>query len=348
MLPGRLFREVHVTATSRELVYQTLNFTGPARAPRDLWTLPIAEKAYPAEVASILAMYPPDITGIDGYERERAPTRGDQYAIGEYTDEWGATFVSVQAGVIGEVKQPLIRDWATDVSRVHIPVEWLSIDHDAVNRACGRTDRFTLAGCNPRPFEQLQFLRGTADLYMDLTDPPPQMVAFMATLHAFYCDLLETWARTDVDALRIMDDWGSQRSLLISPAMWRTYFKPMYRDYVQIARAAGKKFFMHSDGHILAIYPDLVEIGVDAVNSQLFCMGVEQLAPFAGRITFWGEIDRQRLLAFATPDEVEAAVRHVHAQLWRDGGCIAQCEFGAGAQPANVECVFSTWDNLGG
>ena len=169
---------------------------------------------------------------------------------------------------------------------------------------------------------------------------------FMATLHAFYCDLLAVWAHTDVDALRIMDDWGSQRSLLISPAMRRTYFAPMYRDYAQIAHAAGKKFFMHSDGHILAIYPDLIEIGVDALNSQIFCMGIEQLASFAGKITFWGEIDRQHLLAFATPDAVEAVVRQVYAQLWRNGGCIAQCEFGAGAQPANVERVFATWANI--
>ena len=335
-----------MTATSRELVYQTLNFAGPARAPRDLWTLPIAARAYPVELAAILAAYPPDLVGIDGHERQHAPTKGDQYAIGEFTDEWGATFVSVQAGVIGEVKRPLIRDWATDTANVHIPREWLTIDRDAINRDCAATDQFTLCGCNPRPFEQLQFLRGTADLYMDLTDPPPAMLEFMATLHAFYCELLEAWARTDVDALRIMDDWGSQRSLLISPAMWRTYFKPMYRDYVQIAHAAGKKFFMHSDGHILAIYPDLIEIGVDALNSQLFCMGVEALAPFAGKITFWGEIDRQRLLAFDTPEDVEAAVRLVHAHLWREGGCIAQCEFGAGAQPANVERVFATWDKL--
>lgn len=335
-----------MTATSRELVYQTLNFAGPARIPRDLWTLPIAAKAYPAELAAILAAFPPDIVGIDGHERQRAPTRGDQYAIGEFTDEWGATFVSVQPGVIGEVKQPLIRNWTTDVPRVHIPTEWLTVDQDAVNKACGATDKFTLAGCCPRPFEQLQFLRGTADLYMDLTDPPPAMLAFMAALHAFYCELLELWAHTDVDALRIMDDWGSQRSLLISPAMWRTYFKPMYRDYVQIAHAAGKKFFMHSDGHILAIYPDLIEIGVDALNSQIFCMGVEKLAPFAGKITFWGEIDRQHLLAFAAPDEVEVAVRQVYDLLWRNGGCIAQCEFGAGAQPTNVERVFATWDNI--
>jgi uroporphyrinogen decarboxylase len=335
-----------VAATSRELVYQTLNFTGPARAPRDLWTLPIAAQAHPAALAAILEAYPPDMTGVDGFERERAPTRGDQYAIGAYTDEWGATFVSVQAGVIGEVKQPLIGDWATDVPRVHIPTAWLTVDRDAVNRACAATDKFTLAGCNPRPFEQLQFLRGTANLYMDLTDPPPELLAFMAELHAFYCELLQVWANTDVDALRMMDDWGSQRSLLISPAMWRHYFKPMYRDYVQIAHAAGKKFFMHSDGHILAIYPELIEIGVDALNSQLFCMGVEKLAPFAGQITFWGEIDRQRLLAFATPDEVEAAVRQVHEHLWRSGGCIAQCEFGAGARPENVERVFATWDTM--
>ena len=120
----------------------------------------------------------------------------------------------------------------------------------------------------------------------------------------------------------------------------------MYRDYAEIAHAAGKKLFMHSDGHILAIYPDLVEIGIDAVNSQIFCMGVDHLAQFAGRITFWGEIDRQHLLAFAAPDEVEAAVRSVHDQLWRNGGCIAQCEFGAGARPENVRRVFAAWQRL--
>ena len=224
--------------------------------------------------------------------------------------------------------------------------EWLTIDRDRVNRDCAATDKYVLSGCCPRPFEQMQFLRGSANLYMDLTDPPPAMSAFMAEMHGFYCELLETWARTDVDALRFMDDWGSQRSLLISPTMWRELFKPMYRDYAEIAHAAGKKLFMHSDGHILAIYPDLVEIGIDAVNSQIFCMGVEKLAPFAGKITFWGEIDRQHLLAHATPDEVEQAVRDVHAALWRNGGCIAQCEFGAGAQPENVHRVFATWNTL--
>ena len=53
----------------------------------------------------------------------------------------------------------------------------------------------------------------------------------------FYCDLLEKWAKTDVDALSFMDDWGSQRSLLISPAMWERMFLPMYREYIEIAHS---------------------------------------------------------------------------------------------------------------
>jgi hypothetical protein len=337
-----------MTATSRELVQQTLSFASPARAPRDLWTLPIAQRRYPDEYQRLLRDFPPDIVAIDGHERERVPTRGDQYAIGEYTDEWGSTFVNIQDGVIGEVKDPLIKDWETDAPRAHMPVEWLTLDRDAINRDCAATSKFTQCGACPRPFEQLQFLRGSPNLYMDLADPPPAMLRFLNAVHQFYCQVFEAWASTDIDSLRFMDDWGGQRALLIKPALWRELFKPLYRDYAQIAHARGKKLFMHSDGHIAAIYPDLIEIGIDAVNSQLFCMGVDALAPFAGQITFWGEIDRQYLLPFAQPDEVEHAVRDVHRVLWRNGGCIAQCEFGAGAKPANVRRVYETWERVAG
>jgi hypothetical protein len=95
---------------------------------------------------------------------------------------------------------------------------------------------------------------------------------------------------------------------------------------------------------MLSIFPDLVEIGVDAVNSQIFCMGTENLRPFAGRITFWGEMDRQQLLCFGSRQDIGRAVRQVHRDLWRNGGCIAQCEFGAGSNPDNVYEMFAAWD----
>jgi uroporphyrinogen-III decarboxylase len=248
--------------------------------------------------------------------------------------------------VHGEVKEPMVRDWKRDLARVHVPREWLTIDRDAINRDCAATDKFTLSGCCPRPFEQLQFIRGTEDLYCDLMESSRELRAFIREMHQFYCELLSAWARTDCDCLCFMDDWGSQRTLLISPELWRSVFKPMYRDYGQIARSAGKKLHMHSDGHILSILEDLIEVGVDAINSQLFSMGIEAVKPFAGRITFWGEIDRQRMLPSATRAEIDQAVRAVYANLWRNGGCVGQCEFGPGAKPENVRQVFESWNKV--
>ena len=335
-----------MSATSREIVHQSLAFAGPPRAPRDLWVLPIAAEKFPEELKALERDFPSDFTAISGHERQTAPTRGNPHVIGEFTDEWGCTFINIQRGVIGEVKNPPVRDWVADRARVHVPREWLTLDRDAINRDCAATDRYTFAAPCPRPFEQLQFIRGSENLYLDLADPPAELLAFMREMHAFYCELLEAWARTDVDTLRFMDDWGSQRALLIAPRLWRELFKPMYRDYAQIAHAHGKKLFMHSDGHITAIYPDLIEVGVDAVNSQLFCMGIESLAAFAGKITFWGEIDRQHLLPAGTPADIARAVGDVHRHLWKNGGCIAQCEFGAAARPENVHSVYATWDRL--
>lgn len=335
-----------MVATSRELVYQTLNFENPARAPRQLWALPWAGLNYKDELAAIQRDYPDDITGVPGFLRENPTTSGDPTAIGSFVDEWGCEFENIQAGVIGEVKDPLVKDWAADVAKVHIPRELLTIDPEKINRFCGESDKFMLAGCCPRPFEQLQFIRGTASLYMDLMAPPASMLAFIKQMHNFYCEMLEAWVKTDVDAVMWMDDWGSQQNLLISPATWCTYFKPLYRDYIDIAHGAGKKIFMHSDGYTLSIYPHLIELGLDAMNSQLFCMGIDNLAQHAGKITFWGEIDRQHMLPEATTEEIDQGVRKVHSTLWKNGGCIAQCEFGPGARPDNVRQVFETWDGL--
>ena len=74
-----------------------------------------------------------------------------------------------------------------------------------------------------------------------------------------------------------MDDWGSQNSLLINPATWDKYFRPFYQEFIDIAHRNGKDIFMHSDGNTLLIYPKLIEMGLDAFNSQIFCMGLDNL-----------------------------------------------------------------------
>jgi hypothetical protein len=105
---------------------------------------------------------------------------------------------------------------------------------------------------------------------------------------------------------------------------------------------------MHSDGCISAIYPDLIEIGIDAVNSQLFAMDMAELERTAkGRITFWGEIDRQHVLPSTDPAEVRAAVRRVAKHLYDPrGGIFAQFEFGPASQPENPRIIYEEWDRV--
>lgn len=242
---------------------------------------------------------------------------------------------------------PPLGDWSK-LDRLRMPAEALSIDIERINQFCTSTEKFVLAGCCPRPFERMQFLRGSENLYLDIAEDVSEFRQLLKTLHEFNCREMEAWAQTHVDALTIMDDWGSQRSLLIAPRTWRLLFKPLYAEYVQIAHGVGKKIFMHSDGHIFEIYEDLIEIGIDAINSQLFCMDIEDIGQrFAGRMTFWGEIDRQWVLPFGTPTDARAAVKRVVDNLYSPrGGVIAQLEVGAAAKIENAHAVFEAWHEL--
>jgi uroporphyrinogen decarboxylase len=337
-----------MSLTSRELVVSALELQSPPRIPRQLWLLPWAERAYPRELAAIQEKYPDDILRCPPLLTRPLKTAGDEYAPGLYVDEWGCRFESRQGGVIGEVKEPLLKHWK-NLDIIRPPMERLSVDAAKVDDFCRTNDAFVTSHPLVRPFELLQFIRGPENLYVDLAERPDELFLLLERIQAFFKQELELWASTEVDALFFADDWGSQKSLLISPALWREVFKPLYREYVEIAHRNGKYAFMHSDGHIMDIFPDLIEIGVDAVNSQIFCMDVGELGRrFAGRITFWGEVDRQHLLPYGTPAAVAAAVRTAQKALFRSGGVIAQCEFGIGARPENVAAVFETWNNIFG
>lgn len=334
----------------KNAIYSALEFKNPIQIPNDIWTLPWAEDRFPDLVKQLKQKYALITNVMECGYTEKTIASGNPFTYGEYMDEWGCIFENIQPGVIGEVKRPLIDltddEWE-DTSKIHIPEELLSFDIETVNRWCKENeDRFIRADCVVRPFEQLQFIRGTELLYMDLMFMPEKMLSFVTKMHDFYCRLLEKWCQTDIDAVMLMDDWGSQESLLINPQIWRKVFKPMYKDYVQIAKRYGKKVLMHSDGNILLILEDLIEIGIDLLNCQIFCMGLENLRKYAGRICFWGEIDRQHILVNGTAEEVRKAVEQVYLCLWKNGGWIMQLEFGPGANPENVLEAYAAYDSL--
>jgi hypothetical protein len=335
--------------TSRERVLAALEFRCPDRAPRNLWALPWVAQAAADEMAALVTEFPDDFAGPGAVLAPGERERGTPARVGEYADAWGCVFECKEDGVIGEVRRPPLADWAA-LSDYRPPDEVLDrADWDAVSRArdanLAGPRKFLLCGTGVRPFERMQFLRGTESLFMDMAWGTREFFRLRDLVHEFNLRELEHWVRTSADGLSFMDDWGAQGALLVSPAMWRDLFKPLYAEYVAMIRAAGKKVFFHSDGHIAAIYEDLAYLGVDAVNSQLFCMDIEALARrLKSRLTFWGEIDRQRVLPFGTVEDVRRAVGRVRRALDDGrGGVIAQCEWGKLTPPENVRAVYRAW-----
>jgi len=331
--------------TGRERVIKALKFDYPDRVPRDLWWLPAVEMTQKKELEELLEKFPIDF-GIPKFKpgtgsSPRVPLPGGA----KYVDEWGSVRYVGEDGVTGEVKEPVL-DNLSKIDKFSPPWDYLnSTDLSEVNRNCAESDKFMLSDICARPFERMQFVRGTENFFIDLAYGSKELFKLRDMIHEYNLRHIEMWLKTDVDGIFMMDDWGAQNSLLISPDLWRDFLKPLYKDYCNLIHQRNKYVFFHSDGHIKEVYNDVIEIGIDAINSQLFCMNIEKLAEnYKGKITFWGEIDR-RLFFFGDVDKVTGAVHRVR-RAFDDGrgGVIAQCEWGKNAPPENIEAVFSTWN----
>jgi uroporphyrinogen decarboxylase len=334
--------------TSRERVLATIEHREVDRIPRQQWNLPYVFMHRKDEFDKIEAEFPSDFgyhMGAYGVSHYRSGT--PNVVGGNFIDDFGNVWSVKEEGIVGEVSKPILAN-LEKLDSYEMPYEILNnADFSLVNESCAKTDKFVLAGTMTNPFERMQQIHGTENLFVDLALDTPEIYTLRDMFHAFSVREMKMWAETNVDGVSFMDDWGTQRALLISPDKWRSFYKPLYKEYCDILHAAGKKVFFHSDGNIEAIYPDLIEIGIDALNSQLFCMNIEELGErYAGKITFWGEIDRQHIMPFGTKQDVHDAVDRVASAMLKKGrsGVIAQCEWGRMEPFENVRAVFSQWN----
>jgi len=260
-------------------------------------------------------------------------------------DDWGSVWRTRDVMVAGEVEQPVLAEWG-QFDRYEPPLEMLEQPAcEQVNEFCRASSSFVIGGIGAGPFERLQFLRGTENVFLDLAEKHKLLGRLLEMVHDFYVRHCELWCRSDVDAVSIGDDWGSQRALLISPILWRCMLKPLYAQYCQMIRAAGKRVFFHSDGMIREIMEDLVEIGVDALNCETPIMDMAEIGrTFSGRLTFWGAIDPRVIANYASVADVRQAADCIRQALGSpDGGFIAQLEWGGDVPVDNVLAAFEQW-----
>jgi uroporphyrinogen decarboxylase len=119
------------------------------------------------------------------------------------------------------------------------------------------------------------------------------------------------------------NDFGTQRGLIISPAMWRRFMRPSLQRFYDVSHEHGCLVMQHSCGGIRPIIPDLIEDGVDVLDPiQVSAEGMELaglVRDFGDRLAFHGGVDTQWVLPFGTPDDVRAQVRS-YRELTRAGG----------------------------
>ena len=279
----------------------------------------------------------------------RGRESGTWYKAGKCTDQWGCVFEAAEDGVKGEVKEALISEWE-QLDAFQPPWDVLEeADLSGVNAACAASTKFMMEmWCDLQPFQRMQYLRGTENLFIDIATEEPGLYRLGKMVHEFTLKKIELLCKTDLDAIHIEDDWGSQEAMLISPEFWRKFFKPMYKEYCEMTHRSGKFLVMHSDGCIDAIIPDLIEIGVDALNAQLDCMDVPSIAErFHGKICFWGGFDRQRLLPWGTESEIRNEVKRIASCFFKYGrtGVVGQCFQDKGVSDLAVAWVYDEWLN---
>jgi len=169
-------------------------------------------------------------------------------------------------------------------------------------------------------------LRGGEQLMMDLASDPDLAGTILDIPFAYHLAAARKLVELGVDMIWTGDDVGSQRSMIISPEMWRRVLKPRMAAFFSALKRTNPnvKIAYHSDGLIDPIIPDLIEIGLDVLNPvQPACMDPERLKrEYGDKLSFWGSLDEQRTLPFGTPADVRAEVLARLGTIGRGGGLI--------------------------
>lgn len=176
------------------------------------------------------------------------------------------------------------------------------------------------------PFYYHNLLRGLEQSLVDPLMDAEFTHALIGRISDFFYDhhrrMFEACAGL-IDVAQVTDDLGGQSGPLISPALYREFYAPHHKRFIDLCHEFGISVFHHDDGSCRPFIPLLVDMGIDILNPiQWTCPGMDMTelkAEFGDRICFHGAIDNQRILPFGTPQEVRAEVRHCMDALASDG-----------------------------
>jgi uroporphyrinogen decarboxylase len=256
-----------------------------------------------------------------------------------FTDEWGITWTRRPGSFYFDVLKFHTVENLSDVERLPWPEpstgskEWKTRLEGlrAQARKIERNGYAAVLDFGVAPMTMTQLLVGFEESCVLLVTAPDILRAMMEKVLEIYMAQAEgvfAAVGSQVDAVyAFADDLGTQNSLWLSPGQYRSIVKPFHRRIVDFIKTrSSAKVIFHSCGAIADYIPDLLDIGIDALNPvQVSAAGMDPeflKKEYGSDLVFWGGIDTQQVLPRGTPEQVREEVRRRIDVLGRGGGYV--------------------------
>lgn len=184
-----------------------------------------------------------------------------------YTDIWGNTWRRLKyMSQGGEVHKPALETWA-QLDNLNLP--------DLDNPACykqaremgaSESDLFRVGWMPGWPFATCRYMRKMEIYLMDIIAERERLDALNDRVTTLLEGVIERFGEAGMDGVMFCEDLGVQNKLLMSPAMWRDVFRPLYERLTSRAHAHGMKVIQHSCGYNWELIDDLCEAGIDCLQ----------------------------------------------------------------------------------
>jgi uroporphyrinogen decarboxylase len=343
----------------RERVRRALTCRTPDRVPKALAFFPQAlstlgstspEDAFGLDVCYAYCQRPPAQDDFIAYLRGLPPDvhvgTPDQlrtYHEWRYHPERGDTGRlddgALAAGLPGAFPDPL------DASQLAALAAQVQAGHRA-----GRAVAAAPPHLGGELFETAWRLRGFRTFLTDRVERPALARYLLEQLTALTAQNAVLLARAGIDVLLLDDDIAMPTGLIIGEKHWRQFFKPCLGEIIRQARAIAPDLLVmfHSDGDFTRVVPDLVEIGVNAINPlQPDCMDAAAIKyAFGDRLALWGTAGTATLWDWGTPAQLRAeAERCVRA--YGPAGLLLAPAYDVDFTPlANLRAFFAAVDTI--
>ena len=340
--------------TYRENFIRTITFNNPKWLQYDIHINPAMWAVYKGELEEVALKYPTVFRGYQkgGVDYDNMRFSSEELDDNFVTDAWGCKWhypLRYMDGVV--IGHPL-----EDISKLDSfippfsPVPELSgeqWEQEIKNVKEAKERGGIVSGGTEHGFLFLRhtYLRGFENAMLDYAGADEDSHDNLRRIYDMIIDynmkLVNYHIKRGSDYMEFAEDLGTQTGTIVSPGIFRKWIKPAYAALMQPCKDAGMYIGLHSDGKTLDILEDQIEAGVDVVNPQDLCNGIDELARrIKGKACIRLDIDRQSVVPYGTPKDIDDLIREEIEKLGSPrGGLMLICGLYPPTPVRNVEAL---------